>query len=62
MCIRDSIPSNLKGKMVQDYVEFIKETGTKNFALNIDFSVFLSLIHIYQLCQRDADGCGGKEK
>ena len=40
MCPEIHIPSNLKGKMVQDYVEFIKETGTKNFALNIDFSVF----------------------
>lgn len=36
-------PSNLKGKMVQDYVEFIKETGTRNFGLNIDFSVFRSV-------------------
>ena len=27
-------------KMVQEYVQFIDETGTKNFALNIDFSVF----------------------
>ena len=33
-------PSNLKGKMVSDYVEFIQETGTKHFGLNIDFSVF----------------------
>ena len=33
-------PSNLKGKMVSDYVDFIEETGTKNFGLNIDFSVF----------------------
>jgi len=33
-------PSNLKGKMVQEYVAFIEETGTKNFGLNIDFSVF----------------------
>lgn len=34
------VPSNLKGKMVSDYVEFIEKTGTKNFGLNIDFSVF----------------------
>lgn len=40
MCPEIHAPSNLKGKMVQDYVEFIKETGTKNFGLNIDFSVF----------------------
>ena len=32
--------SNLKGKLVTDFVDFIKETGTKNFGLNIDFSVF----------------------
>ena len=40
MCPEIHTPSNLKGKMVQDYVQFIDETGTKNFALNIDFSVF----------------------
>ena len=40
MCPEIHTPSNLKGKMVQDYVAFIDETGTKNFALNIDFSVF----------------------
>ena len=33
-------PSNLKGKMVNEYVEFIEKTGTKHFGLNIDFSVF----------------------
>lgn len=40
MCPEIHTPSNLKGKMVTDYVDFIKETGTKNFGLNIDFSVF----------------------
>ena len=40
MCPEIHTPSNLKGKMVKDYVDFIKETGTKNFGLNIDFSVF----------------------
>ena len=40
MCPEIHTPSNLKGKMVQDYVEFIDKTGTKNFGLNIDFSVF----------------------
>lgn len=40
MCPEIHIPTNLKSQMVQDYVEFIKETGTKSFALNIDFSVF----------------------
>ena len=40
MCPEIHIPSNLKGKMVQEYVKFIDATGTKNFALNIDFSVF----------------------
>ena len=40
MCPEIHIPSNLKGKMVQDYVDFIQETGTRAFGLNIDFSVF----------------------
>ena len=40
MCPEIHTPTNLKNKMVTDYVDFIKEIGTKNFALNIDFSVF----------------------
>lgn len=40
MCPEIHIPSNLKGKMVGEYVDFIQETGTRSFALNIDFSVF----------------------
>ncbi len=40
MCPEIHTPSNLKGKMVSDYVDFIEKTGTKNFGLNIDFSVF----------------------
>ena len=40
MCPEIHTPSNLKGRMVSDYVEFIEKTGTKNFGLNIDFSVF----------------------
>ena len=40
LCPEIHIPTNLKNKMVQDYVDFIKETGTRNFGLNIDFSVF----------------------
>lgn len=40
MCPEIHTPTNLKGEMVQAYVDFIKETGTKNFGLNIDFSVF----------------------
>lgn len=40
MCPEIHTPTNLKGEMVSDYVEFIKETGTGNFGLNIDFSVF----------------------
>ena len=40
MCPEIHTPTNLKDSMVQDYVDFIKETGTKSFALNIDFSVF----------------------
>ena len=40
MCPEIHTPTNLKSQMVTDFVEFIKETGTKNFGLNIDFSVF----------------------
>ena len=40
MCPEIHTPSNLNDQMVKDYVDFIKETGTKNFGLNIDFSVF----------------------
>lgn len=40
MCPEIHTPTNLKSKIVKDYVDFINETGTKNFALNIDFSVF----------------------
>ena len=40
MCPEIHTPSNLKDDMVKDYVAFIEEMGTKNFGLNIDFSVF----------------------
>ena len=40
MCPEIHTPTNLKSKMVMDYVDFMKETGTKNFGLNIDFSGF----------------------
>ena len=40
MCPEIHTPTNLKSEMVANFVEFIKETGTKCFGLNIDFSVF----------------------
>ena len=40
MCPEIHNPSNLKGKIVKDFVGFIRETGTRHFGLNIDFSVF----------------------
>ena len=40
LCPEIHIPTSLKSQMIKDYVDFIKETGTKNFGLNIDFSVF----------------------
>lgn len=40
MCPEIHMPTNLKSKMVEDYVEFIEQTGTKHFGLNIDFGVF----------------------
>jgi sugar phosphate isomerase/epimerase len=40
MCPEIHKPTLLKSKMVDDYVEFIEKTGTKNFGLNIDLGVF----------------------
>lgn len=40
MCPEIHPPTQLKSKMVEDYVEFIEETGTKYFGLNIDFGIF----------------------
>ena len=40
MCPEIHMPTVLKSKMVDDYVEFIEKTGTKFFGLNIDFGVF----------------------
>lgn len=40
MCPEIHAPTNLDSQMVRNFVEFIEETGTKNFDLNIDFGVF----------------------
>ena len=40
MCPEIHAPTNLDSEMVQNFVDFIEETGTKNFGLNIDFGVF----------------------
>lgn len=40
MCPEIHTLTNLKSEMVNDFIAFIEETGTKNFGLNIDFSVF----------------------
>jgi len=40
MCPEIHLPSVLTDKFVADYVDFIEETGTKYFGLNIDLSVF----------------------
>ncbi|MCM8709977.1 sugar phosphate isomerase/epimerase [Clostridium sp. SYSU_GA19001] len=40
MCPEIHAPTVLKSKIVDDYIEFIEQTGTKYFGLNIDFSVF----------------------
>lgn len=40
LCPEIHIPTNLKSQMIKDYTDFIDETGTKHFGLNIDFSVF----------------------
>ena len=40
MCPEIHAPTNLDSEMVRNFVEFIEETETKNFGLNIDFGVF----------------------
>jgi sugar phosphate isomerase/epimerase len=40
MCPEIHSPTRLKSKMVDDFVEFINKTKTKNFGINIDFGVF----------------------
>ena len=40
MCAEIHTPTVLKSKMVDDYVEFIEQQGTRHFGLNIDFGVF----------------------
>lgn len=41
MCPEIHNPTLLDSRMVHDYVDFIRETGTENFALNIDFGVMM---------------------
>lgn len=41
MCPEIHLPTLLKSKMIDDYVEFIEKTNTKYFGLNIDFGVFM---------------------
>ncbi|RMW48066.1 sugar phosphate isomerase/epimerase [Lactiplantibacillus pentosus] len=38
LCPEIHVPANLKSDMVKQYTDFIDETGTKNFGLNIDLS------------------------
>jgi len=40
LCPEIHTPSSLTSGFILEYVDFIKKTGTKNFGLNIDFSVF----------------------
>lgn len=40
LCPEIHSPSTLTSGFINEYVDFIKQTGTKNFGLNIDFSVF----------------------
>jgi len=40
MCPEIHLPTILTDKFVLDYVDFIEDTKTKNFGLNIDLSVF----------------------
>lgn len=40
MCPEIHLPTTLSSPVVKEFVKFIDETGTRNFGLNIDLSVF----------------------
>ncbi len=40
MCPEIHQPTQLKSKMIDEYIDFIERTGTNHFGLNIDFGVF----------------------
>lgn len=40
MCPEIHLPTALKSQMVDDFVDFIEQTGTKHFGINVDFGVF----------------------
>lgn len=40
MCPELHMPTALKSKYVEDYVEFIEKENTKNFGFNVDFGTF----------------------
>lgn len=42
MCPEIHYPTLLKSKMIDDYVEFIQKQNTRNFGINVDFSVFMT--------------------
>ncbi|MBR2123268.1 MAG: sugar phosphate isomerase/epimerase [Lachnospiraceae bacterium] len=46
MCPEIHLPSLLQDQFVLDYVDFINMTGTKNFGLNIDLSVFQNRFNV----------------
>ncbi|QCX34283.1 TIM barrel protein [Caloramator sp. E03] len=49
MCPEIHLPTILSDKMVEDYVNFIIKTNTKNFRLNIDMSVFQNRFDLTEL-------------
>lgn len=40
MCPEIHLPTALKSRMVDEFVEFIEQTGTEYFGINVDFGVF----------------------
>ncbi|CQR24173.1 Xylose isomerase-like TIM barrel [Streptococcus varani] len=46
MCPEIHLTTVLADQFVQDYVDFIEETGTKHFGLNIDLSVFQNRLDV----------------
>ncbi len=57
MCPELHMPTALKSKYVDDYVEFIEKENTKNFGFNVDFGTFQNVFESdFRLPGMPADG------
>lgn len=57
MCPELHMPTALKSKYVDDYVEFIEKENTKNFGFNVDFGTFQNVFESeFRLPEMPEDG------